>query len=170
MRAQLTALIFVLTTIACGSKKDSTTGEAAKTTTSTGGSGATASREAQDKATEAEQARGNAKTEADNAKEAADAEAAKTHKLASDHLQSDFDASDRRFNALEEKAAKATGAKKQKANAAVAEVTKREATVMASIAKLRDATGAQWDTTNTQVQADAAALDKSIDALEVTLH
>jgi hypothetical protein len=104
---------------------------------------AAASREAQDKATEAEQARGEAKTEAANVKEAADSEAAKGHAIAHAKVQSDFDAADRRFNALKEQAANATGAKKQSADAAAAEVTKREAVAMASIAKLRVATGAE---------------------------
>ena len=105
-----------------------------------------------------------------NAKEAADSDAAKTHKIAHDKLQSAFDASDRKFNALQEDAAKATGAKKKKADAAAAEVTKREAAAMASIAKLRDATGAAWETTKTQVEADTVALDKAIVALEATLQ
>ena len=129
-----------------------------------------ASREAQDKATEAEQARGEAKTEAANVKEAADSDAAKTHAVAHAKIQSDFDAADRKFNALKEQVAKAPVAKKQSADAAAAEVTKREAVAMASIAKLRDATGDQWDTVKTQVDADTAALDKAITALETALH
>jgi hypothetical protein len=163
MRAQLLALTFAVTTMAtfgCDSKKESKADEAAPS----------ASREAQDKATEAEAARGQAKTEAASAQEAADADAAKAHKVVADQLQGDFDASDRRFHALEEKAAKATGAKKKNADARSAEVTKREATAMASIAKLRDATGAGWDTMKTQVSADTAALNKAIDALEATLQ
>ena len=123
-----------------------------------------------DKATEAEQARGAAKTEAANVKEAADSDAAKAHKATHAQLQSDFDASDRKFNALREQAAKATGAKKTSADAAVAEVTTREAVAMANIAKLRDATGAQWDAMKTQVDADAVALDKAIAALASALQ
>lgn len=163
MRARLFALTIAITAttaIGCGSKKESNADKAADTT----------SREAQDKATEAEQARGQAKTEAANAQESADAAVAKAHKVTADQLQGDFDASDRRFNALKENAAKATGAKKKSADAAVVEVTKREATQMANISKLRDASGAAWDTTKAQVSADAVALDKSIDALEATLR
>jgi hypothetical protein len=41
---------------------------------------------------------------------------------------------------------------------------------MAGIAKLRDASLAQWDTAKAQVESDAVALGKSIDALEATLQ
>ena len=158
------ALLFALTisAVGCGSKTEQK---------ASGDVSATSDHAAQDnKATEAEQARGAAKLEAANAKEAADSDAAKAHKIAHDKLQSDFDASDRKFNALKEKAANVTGAKKKTADTAVAEVTKREATVMASIAKLRDATGATWDSMKTQVEADTALLGKAIDALETTVQ
>jgi hypothetical protein len=164
MRTLLLALTLLVPTYGCGSKTEPKADQAAAGTPSP------SNREADDKATEVEGARGEAKTVADNAKEAADKDAAKAHAIVHDELQARFDAADRRFNALKEKAAKATGAKKATADAQVSEVTKREATVMASIAKLRDTTGAQWDPTKTQVETDSAALDKSIDALEKSLR
>ena len=167
MRALLFALLLTVSTFACRSKAEPNADQTAKTG---GDNGPAANREAQDKATEAEQARGTAKTEAASAQETADSDAARAHKTADDQLQRDFDASDRAFNALKEKAAKLTGAKKQSADADVAEITKREADVMAGIAKLRDTSGAQWDTTKAQVDADAAALTKAVDALDTTLR
>lgn len=122
-----------------------------------------------DKATEVEQAKGVAVVEAATAKEATDAETAKAHQLAHDKLQSDFDASIRKFNTLKEKAAQTTGAKKQATATAEAEVTKREAATMASIARLRDATGAQWNAARTQVEDAQAALDSSITAYQTSL-
>lgn len=168
MRALLLVLLLTVST-GCGSKTEGNTERKADEAARTTGEPA-ASREDQDKATEALQARGEAKVLADNAKEAADSDVAKANKLAHDRLQRDFDVSDRRFNPLKEKVAKATGAKKTTADAAAAEVTKRETTVMASIAKLREATGAEWNTTRTQVEADLAALDTAIDALETALQ
>ncbi len=50
-----------------------------------------------------------------------------------------------------------------------AEVSTREATTMASIARLRNATGAQWDAARTQVEDAQAALDSSITAFETSL-
>lgn len=182
MRALLFALLFTVTT-GCGSKTDASkveptterkADEAAKP--SSGGPGKSGngepvvSKAVQDKATEDLQARGEAKVLAENAKEAADAEVEKTHKVVLDKLQQDFDVSDRRINPLKEKIAKATGAKRVNADTAATEVKKREKTVMASIAKLRDATGAEWGTTKTQVETGTAALNVAIDALEAALQ
>lgn len=167
MRALLFALLLTVSTFACHSKTEP---NANQTSTTGGDTGSAATRAAEDKATEAEQARGTAKTEAATTQEAADSDAAKAHKTADDQLQRDFDASDRAFNALKEKAAKVTGAKKQSVDADVAEITKREADVMAGIAKLRDTSGAPWDATKAQVDADAAALTKAVDALDTTLR
>ncbi len=176
MRALLIALLLPITTIACDTKpevKPEVKAEVAKTGEAKTGEVKTsepaATIEEQNKATDVEQAKGAAKTEVAIVKEAADKAVVPAHKIAHDKLQSDFDDADRKFIALKEQVATATGAKKKNADAAVAEVTKREATVMAGIAKLRDATGAQWDATKTQVDADALALDKAIVALETSL-
>ena len=83
-------------------------------------------------------------------------------------LQSSFDASDRRLSPLAEKAGKLTGTNKQDANAAVALANTNKATVIASIAKMRDATLTQWDAAKAQVVSDSDAFGKSIDALEKT--
>ncbi len=194
MRALLLALILTVPTIGCGSKTEEKPNEAVKTGSestamnvregsSAAGAGSSdaptnaaplpgyeGGHAAQDKATEVEQARAVANVEAATAKEAVDADAAVAHKIVHDKLQSEFDASDRTFIALKVKAADATGATKKKADAAIADITKREATVMAGIAKLRDATGAQWDKTKTQLDANIAAFNKAIAALEITLR
>ncbi len=102
------------------------------------------------------------------AKETADA-AAKDAADARDKLQKAIDASDRKASSLKEKLAKATGTVRKNADAAAAEVDKRRAAVNASLANLGSATGTAWATARTQVEADTAALDKSIDALETTL-
>lgn len=102
------------------------------------------------------------------AKETADA-AAKDAAEARDKLQKSFDASDRKASALKEKLAKATGLTRKNATAAAAEVDRRRAAVTASFASLSSATGTAWATAKTQVEADTAALDKAIDALETTL-
>ncbi|MBA2538036.1 MAG: hypothetical protein H0V17_00250 [Deltaproteobacteria bacterium] len=174
-RAALVALILTTTTFGCASKADQV-----ETTPSSAGSPAKGDTEAprprteneqmQDKLTEAESARGEAKVLAQNEKEKADAELVKTHKVTQDKLQSDFDAADRRFNSLKEKAGKATGAKKQKATTAIADITKQQAAVMASIAKLRDATLPSWDAAKLEVDTNLATFDKSITALETTLQ
>lgn len=196
MRALLLALLFPITTLGCGRKTDPNV-EPAKPSTeaaamnvregSSAGSsdagppdklvvatppppGYTGGSAAQDKATEDEQAKNVVKAEENTADVAAAKEAVKTHKIVQDQVQSAFDASDRRFTELKEKADKATGSKKQKAAAAVADLTKREAVVMAAIAKLRDGTGTQWDKTKTQLDTDSAAFTKALDALDVMLR
>lgn len=164
MRALLFGLILTTTTFGC-TKTESTAGEAARTTEA-----ASAHRAADDKATEAEQALGTAKSGAATSHEVVDADAAKARKETHDKLQQNFDASDRKFNSLTEKAADATGDKKQQADLAAADIKTREATIMAGIARLRDTTGAEWETTRAKVEADTVALNKAIDGLEATLR
>lgn len=196
MRALLLALLLPISTIACGSKAEpqstqataKPSGETVATNvegtvagSAAGGAaqdkpaeplpaGYTGGSAAQDKATEVEQANNLAKVEAATAKEAKDSDSADANKITHAKLQTDFDASDRRFTTLKEKAATATGATKKKADAAIADIKKREATVMAGIAKLRDATVAQWKATKPQHDANTLAYNKAIDALEVTLR
>lgn len=170
MRAALLALLFT-TTFGCASKAEQTDKAPSNaSTTTTDERPRTANEQAQDKLTEAESARGEAKVIAENEKQAADAELAKTHKVTHDKLQSEFDASDRRFNALKEKAGKATGAQKQKATTTVAAIVKQEAAVMAGIAKLRDEANPNWDAAKAEVDTSMAALDKSIGELEIILQ
>lgn len=156
MRALLLAL---LVTTGCTDKKDATKSEPAPS----------AQRRADDKATEDLEAHNAAKADVATAKADAAADAEKVHAETGAQLQKDFDAADRRFNELEVKAASATGAAKKRATTAIADVNAREKAAMASIAKLRDATGAGWDTTKAQVDSDMVALNQAIDALENTL-
>ena len=166
MRPLLLALILTSTAFSCSSKAD----QAAEASAKANEQAATSHREADDKATEAEQARGEATAAAATTAAAAEAATRETQREVAEDLQADFDAADRRFIALQQEALKATPAKKKRADAAAAEVTRLEAAVMASIARLRAATGAAWDTTRTQVEADTAALDRAIDALETALR
>lgn len=168
MRAALLALLLT-TTVGCASKGDAKPAAGSSSTEpspATGERPRTASEQVQDKLTEAESALGEAKTKALIKLEAAEAELAKTQKGTATELQSAFDASDRRFIALKDQVANAT---KEGVRTASAEVAKREAVVMASIAKLRDATVQTWDATKTEVEADLSALDRSIEALEASL-
>lgn len=167
MRPFLLALILTTTTFGCGTNKAK---DPDTNTELASAKPQTAHQKADDKATEDEQARRAVESDKADAKAAEEAETAKARKVTSDQLQANFDAADRRFNELNEKAAKATGTKKKKATAAAAEVKTRETTLMASIAKLRDATGAEWDPTKKQVDSDAIALDKAIDAFATTLQ
>jgi len=161
MRALLLALLF---TTACTTDKN----EAAKhNPTST--SAAATHREADDKATEDELHRNAAKADVATAQAATDATAAKAHADVGAQIQKSFDVADRRFTALKEKTASATGAAKKRADAAMADATAREASVMAGIAKLRDSSGAAWDTTKTQLDSDTVALNQAIDSLEIAL-
>ncbi len=102
------------------------------------------------------------------AKETADA-AAKDAAEARDKLQKSIESSDRKATSLKEKVAKATGTIRKNADAAAAEVDKRRAAVSASLSNLSSAAGTAWNTAKLQVEADIAALDKSIDGLETTL-
>ena len=170
MRAALVALIFTTSSFGCASTPEPGEKTAPPSTASSEGERPrTANEQVQDKLTEAESARGEAKTKALIEKEAADLELAKTRKVVHDKLQSDFDASARRFNGLKEKTGRTTGAQKQKATQAIADITKQEAAVMASIAKLRDATGPEWEVAKTEVDTRMVAFDKSIGALETRL-
>jgi hypothetical protein len=163
MRALLLALLFTATTSGCASTKD--TAEEAPPPSAA----PTTQRQADDKATDVEQAHNIAAVEAATAQTAADAKVIAVHDEAAASLQKQFDTADRRFNGLKEKAKKATGSQKDKASAAVAIATTRETSVMAGIAKLRTARGADWDTTKAQIDADALALDKALVSLESTL-
>lgn len=169
MRAALFALIFTTTSFGCASKSERGETAPPSNAPAEGERPRTANEQMQDKLTETENARGEAKTKAQIEKEAEDLELAKNRKVVHDKVQSDFDASARRFNGLKEKAGKATAAQKQKATLAIADITKQEAAVMASIAKLRDATGPAWEGAKTEVDAAMVAYDKSIGALETGL-
>jgi hypothetical protein len=124
---------------------------------------------ADDKATEDLQARRSEEAKATEAKAAVDGEAIKVHAATHEQLQGNFDAADRRFNRLKERAEGLTGARKTQADAAVATNNTHVATAMASIAKLRVATLAQWDAAKALVEADTAALNKSLDTLETAV-
>ncbi len=175
MRALLLSSLLAAASFGCGSKTEPTpaasanppAGEPAKA----GGGGSTADhRAADDKATEVEQAKGAAQANATTAKAVLDDDATKVHKETRDRLQASFDASDRRFNALKEKAAKATGANQAGVDQAILEISAREGTVMAGIGELRDASGPTWESTRAKVDADAKALNEKIDALETSLR
>ena len=125
--------------------------------------------EADDKATAAVEAVNGAKVDIKATTATAEADLKLAHDAARDKLQQAFDATDRRYVALQADVAKASGATKARADAAAAEVKTREAAVMAGIAKLRTTTGADWDATKTQLDADAASLAKSIDNLAAAL-
>lgn len=167
MRHLLLALLF--TTACTSDKKEAATEDPASTSSGTVKPAQTAQRAADDKATEDEQARQNAKLDVATAQAATDSAAAKAHAETAAQLQKTFDAADRRYSVLKEKAASATGAAKQRADAAIADANAREASVMAGIAKLRDASGAAWDTTKTQVDSDIVALNQAVDSLESAL-
>lgn len=166
MRLLFLVLILSTTTFGCGSKKGKATSEQPSS-----GTAAPTSTEhaADDKATDDLQAKRAEDDKAVDAKAAADAEAVKAHAATQTQVQTSFDASDRRFNALKERFGKVSAAKKAKANAAAAEVTSNEKTAMASIAKLRDAPLPQWDADKAKVDTDLDAFSKSIDALEKTM-
>ncbi len=195
MRALLFALLLPISILGCGSKTDADQPVAAKPSGETAAmsvegnsagsasgapdkpveatpppAGYTGGSAAQETATDVEQAKNVAKVEAATAKENADDNTLKANAVAHAKLQTDFDESDRRFTTLKEKAATATGATKKKADAAIADITKREATIMAGIAKLRNATVAQWNALKPTHDANTAAFNKAIDALEVTLR
>lgn len=163
MRSLLFILMLSTTTFGCDNK-EGTKWE------SKPGLASNAHRAADDKATEDLQARRAEEAKATEAKAAADADAVAAHKVTHDQLQARFDASDRRLNAMTEEVARTTGTKKKNATAAAAAAATVRPTVMASIARLRDATLAQWDAAKAQVEADAVTFDKAIDTLEATLR
>ena len=171
MRSLLLVLV-LSTTVGCGSNNKDTEATTTERAPVAEGDRTTnaAHRKADDKATEDLQAQRAEEAKATEAKAAADADAVKANAVTHEQLQAKFDAADRRFNRLEEKVLKLTGTKRKKANAAVAVVKTHEATVMASIAKLREASLPQWDAAKAKVQSDSAALDKAIDELETTLQ
>lgn len=156
MRALLLAL---LATTACTANKKENAHDPAPT----------AQRQADDKATEDLQAGNAAKVDVATAQATVDDAVTKAHAETSVQLQQTFDEADRRFKALEVKAASATGAARKRADAAVADVKTREASAMASIAKLRDASAADWNATKAKVDSEMVALNQSIDSLEAAL-
>lgn len=162
MRALRFTLILA-TLSGCGKPADATQGAPKPTET------VPSARAADDKASEVEQAKGAAKVEVANAKAAIETAAAKVHDGVHAKVQVAFDEADRKFTALKVQAGKATGAAKQAADTAAADITAREATVMASLTKLRAATGADWDAAKVQLDADTAALDKAVDAFAASL-
>lgn len=167
MRSILIALILSTMTFGCGSEaaKPAETAKpaAADEPTAAGGHAA------DDKATDDLQAHRAEQANAADRQAAADAEAVKAHAAIQQQLQARFDAADRRFNESREKVGTLKGANRKSAVAAVATVKTNEATTMASIAKLRDASLAQWDTAKARVDSDSEALDHSIDTLEQTI-
>jgi hypothetical protein len=116
-----------------------------------------------------------AKVEAEQAavaKKAADEAAAKAAKERADArqvLQKDFDGVDRKLASLKERAAKAKGAAKKNAEAAVGEVDKRRETVQADLKKLESETGNSWDGAKTAAETDLASLKKSLDVYETAV-
>jgi hypothetical protein len=161
-------LVLILSTTAFGCKKaqesEPTEGANAKPNASE-----SEHRAADDKATEDLQARRAEEAKTTEAKAAVDGEAIKVHAATHDQLQANFDAADRRFNRLKERAEGLTGERKKQADAAVATNNTNVATAMASIAKLRVASLAQWDPAKAQVETDTAALNKSLDTLETAV-
>jgi hypothetical protein len=185
MRSVLLALIISTTAFACTTTPSdviTATGSAVGSAIAAAptGSGEVAAKPAEeairpnhaadDKATADLQARGEADMKATAAQEALDVEAAKVHGVATDRFQANFDASDRKFNVMKEKAKKVPAATKKTADVVIADIAAREATVMSGIKRLRSATGPAWDTAKAQVEIDSAALDKSIDAFGATLN
>lgn len=135
---------------------------------------------AQDEAVKARKEADDKAAEAAKAKKEADEKTAVAQKEAADKaiaanaevrmaLQKDIDAADRKLTYLKEKAAKATGAMKKNADAAAAEVDKRREAVKTNMASLEAATGDAWTTAKGQVEADIAALNKSVETLETSL-
>jgi hypothetical protein len=171
MRSLLLLLVLSTTTFGCGSNKAKDTSDhpSGGTPTASDEPSATGDHAADDKATDDLEAKRAAEAKAVDTKAAADAETVKAHAATQTQVQASFDASDRRFNELKEKIAKLSSAKKTKAKSAAAEVKTNETTVMASIAKLRDATIPQWDGAKAKVDTDMDAFNESIDALEKTM-
>jgi hypothetical protein len=167
MRSTLIALILSTMTLGCGSEaaKPVETAKPATAAEPTGAGG----HAADDKATDDLQAHRADQANAADRQATTDADAVKAHAAVQQQLQARFDAADRRFNESKEKAGKLKGANRKSVGAAVATVKTNEATTMASIAKLRDASLAQWDSAKARVDADSDALDSSIDALEKTI-
>lgn len=161
MRSLLLGLILSTTMLGCSSDK-------AKASEA-GSAGPTASGErhaADDQATEALQARRAEEATVAEAKATADADVVAAHKATHSQLQANFDAADRRLTALKEEGARLTGTAKNNATIAMAVAQTHEASVLASIAKLREATLAGWDAAKAQVEADSLAFTNSVAALD----
>lgn len=89
-----------------------------------------------------------------------------THTDARTKLQRDLDTHERKATYLKEKAAKLTGDKKKNADAAVTELTSRQTTAKASLARLANDADPAWDATKKTVEDDIAAVGKAVDSLE----
>lgn len=161
MRSLLLGLILSTTILGCGSEKatSSEAGSAAPTAASD-------RHAADDQATEALQAHRAAEAKVVDAKATAEADLVTAHKATHTQLQANFDAADRRLTALKEEGARLTGAAKENATIAIAVAQAHEASVLASIAKLREATLAGWDAAKAQVEADSLAFTTSVAALD----
>ncbi len=84
-------------------------------------------------------------------------------------LQKGYDDADRKLTYLKEKVAKAKGAAKKNADAALVEVEKRATAAKESIAKITGAAADNLATLKTGAESDVAAFIESVDALETTL-
>jgi len=100
------------------------------------------------------------------AKATADADVVTAHKATQTQLQANFDATDRRLTALKVEGARLTGTAQKNATIAMAVAQTHEASVLASIAKLREATLTGWEAAKAQVEADSLAFSTSVDALD----
>jgi len=161
MRSLLLGLILSTTMVGCSSEKAkaSEAGSAAPT--------AAGERHAvDDQATEALQAHRAAEATIVDAKAMAEADVVTAHKATQVQLQANFDAADRRLTALKVEGARLTGTARKSATIAIAVAQTHEASVLGSIAKLREATPAGWDAAKAQVEADSLAFTTSVAALD----
>jgi hypothetical protein len=129
--------------------------------------------EADKAAAQAAKEANEASEKANAAKQKANEEAAKANLARSEartKLQKDLDAHERKATYLKEKAAKATGAAKQNAAAAVTELDTRSAAAKASIAKLADDSATGWESLKKTAEDDVASVGKAVDSLEKTLE
>jgi hypothetical protein len=148
-RVMLVAIGLTLATTACNRGKAEAERKAA---------------EAQQRAQEATITAGQMQAQAE---EAARSRAA--HAEARSKLQKDFDAHERKAAYLKEKAAKATGAARKNADAAIAEYEARRTSAKASLNHLSDDAAPTWDATKKTAEDDIAAVGRAVDALEQTL-
>jgi hypothetical protein len=153
-----TLVVLLLTFAACGNKQDKANEEATKAQT-----------KADDKAIEATKAQKEANDKAVTAKQEADAADAKAVADARDKGHKNFDAADRKLASFKDKIATAMGTQRKNAEAAAAEANTREVAAKTSLAKLDGAAPTDLIAAKTQADADIAALDASIDAVESTL-
>jgi membrane protein involved in colicin uptake len=121
------------------------------------------------KTAEATEAQREADDKAAAARREADDKMVKERTDVRDKLRKDIDAADRKTASLREKLAKAKGDVQKNADAAANEVQIRHAKVDANMTKLSSATGAAWDSTKLELDADLAALDEAVDNFEKAL-